>query len=422
MTVQAAPAIKPIPNLILPQHELHYLSNGIPVYSFSAGTQEVLKIECIFDAGKSYESQHQIAKITAALLTEGTKGFSSAELAEKTDFYGATLSSRGGVDTARIRLYCMNKHLEKVLPCLFEVMYFPTFPQEELDFYIEDKIEKLELDLTKNENIAYRLLTEVIFGTEHPYGYNPQIEDLKKARKDLLEEHHKTHYRTDNVKIFVSGKLKPDTLPLLDKYLGQYQKTGLAVKTEFNIVSSQERKIVVKGPQRHQAAIRIGRPLFGRGHADFPGMYVMNTLLGGYFGSRLNTNLREEKGYTYGIYSSVDTFQRGGCFYISTEVGTNKMKKSLAEIYHEIERLQSEEVNKEELDMVQNYLLGFLMSQMDGPFNSMDMIKSLLLEAGETSYFELLIRKIKTTTPRDIKLLAQKYLKREDLIEIVVTA
>lgn len=380
----------------------------------------MIKLEIIFLAGKSYEAQRAVSRCTAALITEGTTMHSSEELAEHFDFYGAVISTMGGVDTARVRLYCMNKHLPKLLPVLQEVIENPTFPQEELDTYRENWKERIRIDLEKNENIGYRKLTELIFGPDHPYGYNTDPEDLDQVTQEMLISHHQRYFQPQQMAIFASGKVHESALHLLDKYFGQKLRSGARQVRDCKIETDRNRKHFFAGPQKHQSSIRIGRPLFKRTHPDYPGMYVANTLLGGYFGSRLMSNIREEKGLTYGIYSNIDTFAQGGCFYISTEVSSKNVQLCLDEIYREIERLKTEPIPDEELQMVKNYMMGSFLMRMDGPFNSVDVIKSLLLETDQTDHFEPLIRKMKDITSPELQSLLKTYLDREDLIEIVV--
>ena len=414
------PRLREIPEVILPEYETVVLSNGVPVHYISGGTQDVVKLEMIYLAGKSYESQRAVSRCTAALLTEGTKQRSSEDLAEHFDFYGAVISTMGGVDTARVRLYCMNKHLPMLLPVLQEVIEDPTFPQEELDTYRDNWKERIRIDLEKNENIGYRKLTELVFGPDHPYGYNTVPEDIDQVTREMLVDHHHRYFQPQQMVIFVSGKVHESTLHLLDKYFGQKLRSGEKQLKTSEIRTDEARKHFFRGPQKHQSSIRIGRPLFNRTHPDYPGMYVANTMLGGYFGSRLMSNIREEKGLTYGIYSSIDTFSQGGCFYISTEVSSKNVNLCMDEIYREIERLKTEPIPDEELQMVKNYLMGSFLMRMDGPFNSIDMIKSLLLETDKTDHFAPLIRKIKDITPHEIQSLLKTYLDREDLIEIIV--
>ena len=415
-----APEIHPIQQLLLPKHNKRVLSNGVPVYMVNAGTQAVIKIEFIFLAGKAYEAHHTVAKCTASLLSEGTQNFTSEEIAEHFDYYGAVVTTRSGVDTARIRLYCMTKHLHHVLPMVKEIIDQPIFPEEEITTHLDHRKERLEIELTKNETIGYRTLTESIFGLQHPYGYNTQIEDLNHIDRQKIVAHHDEHFRSDRLMICMSGLINEESIELVEKYFGKNGRNGTFKQVKFTPNPTDQKIIHLPGPQHHQVAIRIGRPLFDRSHKDFPGMYVANALLGGYFGSRLMTNLREDKGMTYGIYSSVDTFRQGGCFYVSTEVARKNYEASLEEIYSEIEKLGNEPVTALELEMVRNYLMGHLMMQLDGPFNAMDVIKSLLLETNHTESFDLLVDKIQQITPSEIQELISRYLKRDELIEIVV--
>ncbi len=418
--INKPPRVREIPEVRLPKYEKVVLTNGVPVYYVSGGTQDVVKLEIIYLAGKAYEAHRAVSRVTAALLTEGTKNHASEELAEHFDFYGAVISTIGGVDTARVRLYCMNKHLPKLLPVLQEVIEDPTFPREELDTYRDNWKERIRIDLEKNENIGYRKLTELVFGPDHPYGYNTDPGDLDKVTREMLIDHHHQYFQPQQMAIFLSGKVHESALHLLDKYFGQKLRSGKRQVLTSQIETNSERTHFFPGPQKHQSSIRIGRPMFTKTHPDYPGMYVANTLLGGYFGSRLMSNIREEKGLTYGIYSNIDTFSQGGCFYISTEVASKNVRLCLDEIYSEIERLKTEPIPDQELQMVKNYLMGSFLMRMDGPFNSVDVIKSLLLETDQTDLFEPMIRKMKEITPSEIQSLLKTYLDRGDLIEIVV--
>ena len=214
--ILSPPEIHTIDSLILPAHQTRTLSNGIPVHSYSGGTQDVIKIEVVYMAGRRYEAHPTVAHCTAALLTEGTSEMDSEEISEHFDFYGGVVSARAGVDTARIRVFCMNKFLGKILPVVIDVLEKPTFPQEEIDTYLEKQIERLEIELTKNETIAYRTLTESIFGATHPYGYNTVQSDLEQVTREAILEHHQSLYTTENLVIFVSGKITEETFSLLD--------------------------------------------------------------------------------------------------------------------------------------------------------------------------------------------------------------
>ena len=259
----------------------------------------------------------------------------------------------------------------------------------------------------------------------HPYGYNSTPDDYRAlARADLIK-HHREHFTSDNCLIFLSGKTDESILKLLNQYLGQNKTSDCFVlrkdnNTPLSISTQKPIKVKVKNADTLQTAIRIGRQFGNRNNPDFNGFFVLNTIFGGYFSSRLMTNIREKKGYTYNIYSALDLMHHDGYFYISSEVGNRFVKKALAEIYFEMEKMQNEPVSAEELKMVQNYLLGNMLNMVDGPFAVSDVVKSFITEGVDLSHFQQFVEKIRSITPQEIQALAQKYFKREDMFEVIV--
>ena len=169
-----------------------------------------------------------------------------------------------------------------------------------------------------------------------------------------------------------------------------------------------------------QTAIKVGCKLFNRNHPDFNGLYILNTILGGYFGSRLMANIREDKGYTYNIFSSVDAMFHDGYFYVGTEVGNEFTEKTLAEIYREMNLLKENLIEEEELNMVKNYLLGNMLTMLDGPFNVSEVVKTYVVENLPVTDFNKLTQTIKNITAEELRELAKKYFKPENMWEVIV--
>ena len=415
-----APPVKEISNIELPTAETFTLDNGIPVFIINKGTQDILKLEVVFFAGRPFETKPLVARATSSLLKEGTKNFSSAQIAEKVDFYGGTLSLPFSLDTSNVILYCLSRHFEKLLSLLSEVVLAPQFPEEELNTFIQNNKHRVQIDLSKTDVVAYRKVTEFIFGENHPYGYNSFPETYEALqREDLLQHYHK-NYTSKNCKIFISGKVTSSEIDLLNKYLGQGMNAGEKQSPIIKNVITPPQKIKISHPESVQTAIRIGCQLFNRSHPDYNDWFVLNTILGGYFGSRLMANIRENKGYTYNIFSTIDTMHFGGCFYIGTEVGNDLVDVTLQEIYRELKSLQDEPVKENELSMVKNYLLGNMLTMLDGPFNLMDIIKTSTLEQLPDNSFSSLIECIKNIDPDKIQSLAKKYLDEDKMWEVVV--
>lgn len=414
------PAIQEISHLTVPRPEVWHLSNGVPVYEINMGTQEIIKLELVFFAGRPFERKKLAARCTPSLLKDGTKNYSSADIAETMDFYGATLSTPFHMDTSNVLLYSLSKHFDKVLPLLAEVISTPTFPQKELDAFVQRNQRRLQVELTKNDVLAYRKFTELIYGAEHPYGYNSFPETYAAIKRDDVVAHFEENFTAGNCTIFLSGKITPSIREQIDEYLGKAILPGEKRTATVPTPDSKPEKIKLDNGDKLQKAVRIGSRSFTRHHPDYNGMYVLNTILGGYFGSRLMTNIREEKGYTYSIYSSNESMLFDGYFNISSEVGNDFAEATVKEIYAEMEKLRNEPAGDDELAMVKNYLLGSFLTNLDGPFNIIEVIKTFVLEDMPVSAFEDMAQEIRAITPETILNLANKYLQKENMWEVIV--
>ncbi len=416
------PSLKVIEQIKIIEAEERKLSNGIPIYLINAGTQDVIKIEFLFKAGSWYEGKQLIANVTNSTLNEGTGKFTSEQIAEKIDFYGGFLSFRSDADTASVVIYCLNKHLENILSVIKEILTNASFPQKEVEIFKQKSKQKLLIENEKNKFIARKKLKELLFGEEHPYGYYAKTEDYDKITTDELKNFFKRYYTAENCKIIVAGKVHKDVINLLNKHLvtkSWHRDNGILVKS-FIPISHTQKKHLIKKPKSVQSAIRIGQILFNRTHPDFIGFQIVNIILGGYFGSRLMNNIREDKGYTYGVYSGIMSLLNSGYFYIATDVGVPYCKKALNEIYSEMECLKEKLVGEKELDLVRNYILGNFMNSIDGPFALSERFKLLLLHKLKYDHYYKFIDTVKTITAKQIQDLAIKYLNRDKMFEVVV--
>ncbi len=414
------PPIYRISQLQLPEPERIILDNGIPVFVINMGTQDVLKLELIFAAGRPVEHKKLVARATVSLLKEGTRYRDSAAIAEHFDFYGSSLNLPFSLDTSNLVVYSLVKHFEKVLPVLAEILEAPAFPSSELQAFVRRNKQRLQVELAKPDVVAYRRITEHIFGENHPYGYNSFPETYEELEREDLIKHYRRYFTAGNCTIILSGKINREILELLNRYLGAVIPPGVAPQVNLSAIDRQPDKEWIDHSETVQTAIRIGCRRFNRRHPDFGAMYMLNTVLGGYFGSRLMANIREEKGFTYNIYSTLDTMLHDGFFMVATEVGNEFVEQTLEEIYREMRILQEELVDTEELEMVRNYLLGSFLTMLDGPFNISELLKSLHSEGQEASSFGELVGYIERVRPEEIREIARKYLNPEDMWEVVV--
>jgi len=260
---------------------------------------------------------------------------------------------------------------------------------------------------------------ESIFGNHHPYGRQIVPEDFENMNPPLLKDFHAANYTPGKLAIIISGKIHMRTLDLLNRHFGENFASDVYIEESLNFLKeSKNRRNHIKKPGAVQTAVRIGCPTINKCHPDYPGLKILNVILGGYFNSRLMKNIREDKGLTYGVHSMVSSLILSGFNIISTEVSKKSTQKAVDEIYFEIERLQNEPVEKEELEIVRNYMLGEMVRMFDGPFALAESFRSVWEFGLDTSYYDRLIKKIRTITPDEITTLAGTYYNIENLHEI----
>ncbi|MCC7303161.1 MAG: insulinase family protein [Bacteroidia bacterium] len=415
-----APPRKPVGEVRLPVVKDEYLSNGIPVTVVDSGSQDLCRVEFIYNAGTTSSSHPLIASFANDLVHEGTPDHGAEEIADQLDYYGAFLETEAHFDHASVFLFTLNKHLSSVLPVVAECLEQASYPDKDVITFISNQKQKFKVAEEKVNYICRRKFNEALFGPSHGYGRNVQLKDYGTVLPQDLRDFHRAYYHAGNCRIMVAGKRPKGLLEMLDLHFGK-SPARKTVQTElvWQFEPSASRKYFVPRKDALQSAIRIGRILFNRRHPDFMDMQVVNTILGGYFGSRLMANIREDKGFTYGIGSGVSSLLHSGSFVISTEVGTDVCKAALKEIYYELTRLREETVSNEELDTVKNYMLGTYLSSVDGPFQVADKIRMLRQFGLDTDHYDSLIRSIRTITPKRIRELANTWLLEKDLFEVV---
>ena len=415
-----APPLREISNLHLPLPEVMHLDNGIPVYITRMGTQPVVKMELVFQAGRWKEEQKLISRATSRLLKEGTAKKSGGDIAEFVDFYGASIGFPASLDTSNVVLFSLTKHFDKLLPLVDDILTKPAFAEDDIQKFKRRSLQRMKMDTSKTDVIAYRKITEAIFGKHHPYGYNSQTKLFENIDRAAIVNHFEQHYRAGNVSIFLSGFPTDNVLENLNNTLGRNLPKGETQPKSAIIQPFDNQKIHIPKQNNLQTAIRIGCRTFNRNHPDYKGFYILNTILGGYFGARLMMNLREDKGYTYGVYSTTEPMLYDGYFTISTEVAKGAAKAAIREIYAEFKRLREELISNEEMQMVRNYILGYLLNGLDGPFNVAEITKTFVTEGVEVNYYDKLVHEVKTITPQRLQELANKYLHEENMYEVVV--
>ena len=395
------------------------LRNGMQLYILQANDFAVMRLTLLFRAGSSRQTVPFSASATANLLAEGSEHMTAREISERLDFHGSYFDVNTDRDYSYISFAMLSKFVPQTLQVAEEILLHPTFPEVEVETYRMKRKQRLAIERQKVDVRAREAFARAMFGADHPYGQCFEEEAYDSlTRQDVVDFYHR-HYTAANGFAVCSGRVGAEERAAICALLEQFPQCEAPQRESFPAVE-QQHEVRLTHESAVQSSIRIGRRLFPREHPDFVGMQVVAAALGGYFGSRLMQNLREEHGYTYGVISAMVNFEREGYLAIATQVGSEVTEEALQEIYHEIERLRTEPMAEEELQLVKNIMTGEMMRILDGPFGVADVTIENILCGRTNSIIAENVARIRQTTPQEVQQLAAKYLRREDLITVVV--
>ena len=407
-------------NLHLKPYKKFTLKNGVDVYTVEAGAEEVMSIEWVYYAGNWYEDKNLVAATTNLMLKNGTSAKTAFQVNEHFEYYGSYLNRSCHSETATVTLHCLTKHIKELLPVVKELLTDSVFPEEELAIAKQNMKQKLQVSLKKSDFVAGRLIDVYLYGEQHPYGRFSREEDFDALTRDQLLKFYENYYQQGKLVLFAAGRLPSDLEELLNENFGDLSNKPVE-ENKFAISKTDEKKFRISNdPDGVQGSIRIARPFISRHHPDYMKAQVLNTLFGGFFGSRLMDNIREDKGYTYGIHSYFQNHLHDAAWMISTEAGKDVSEATITEVYKEMKILRDEPVEDDELLLVKNFLMGTVLGDLDGPFHIIARWKSIILNNLDENYFYQSVDTIKSITAKELQELANKYLVPEDFYELVV--
>ncbi len=405
---------------ISPQKGL--LGNGVPVFLVEGGTEDIVRVELLLLAGSYHQHKPLVTYSAANLLKAGTAGKTSHEISEMLDFYGAYLQVDAQKDIVSVSVYVLRKYLEPVLALVQEIVSAPSYPQGELDILLKNQKHQHIINSRKVAYLARLHFSEQLFGPYHPYGYRIRKNDFDKISRHDLLSFHKQWIHPGNLNIIASGKLPGNITSMLEKFFGNSNWARPAQQPPepvYLAATSENKKLLIHKNEALQSAIRMGKRTINRSHPDHQRLMIANALLGGFFGSRLMKNIRQDKGFTYGINSAVVSLVRDGYFFVGTQVGAEVCQAAIDQIYQEIIDLRTKPASPEELTTLKNYLSGSFLRSFDGPFAQADRFKELLVFGITPEYFDNFLVELKNTTPESVMDTAGQYLHEDSLIEVV---
>ncbi len=415
-----APKSKGLKEICFNTPNEYRLQNGIPVYTLIQKDTPIVSITLDFKAGEYYQNQAFIALAVSRLLTKGTKHFSAKKIAEKIACQGAEINTHYGTNLITINLICTKDKLKSVLPILSDIIQFPTFEEKELEQLKEKELQMLHLKMQKVDYLSNRKFFNQIFGDKHPFGNILEEKHIQQVHPEILKEYHSTYFVAERCKIHCAGNIDEKTIQLLDTFFGNTLTVNFnSIEKPHKRFPTKEKFHLIEKNDAVQSSVKIGFAMDRPTEEDFMQLKILNTIYGGNYCSRLMQNIRQEKGYTYGIHSSASIYHDSLVFLIQTETGAEYTQKVMDEIFSEMIRLQNALVSKKELMATQNWISGSLLRMFDGAFNQMNVYRQLhsngLSQHFYTNYFE----SIKNINPQQIKSLAKQYLNPDVMFQVV---
>jgi predicted Zn-dependent peptidase len=421
------PTPGPPPALRLPPIEKQTLSNGLAVWIVEHHEVPLVQANLVIKAGSGADPSGVFgaASFTAAMLDEGAGTRSAPELAEAIESLGAQLSTASSYDASAVRLSVPVRHLESALTLMADVTLRPTFPQDEIERLRKERLTGLIQARDDPASIVQLAFPRVVFGSSHRYGTSAV--GTERTLTAMTREHivgfYRTHYRPEHATLIVVGDITAaSAVPALQKAFGDWKPaagTTSAASVSAAPQLTNRQVFVIDKPAAAQSQIRIGWVGVARSTVDYAALQVLNTILGGSFTSRLNTNLRETHGYSYGARSTFDMRRAPGLFFATAGVQTDKTAEALREFFNELEGIQKT-VPHDELDKARNYVaLGFP-AEFETTGDLARKLEELVVYDLPEDTFSTFIERVRQVTAEDVQNAAARYVQPDKMAVVIV--
>ena len=398
------------------------MSNGIPLRIIREGDQEVVRLDMVFGAGRWQQSQLLQSLFANRMLREGSRKFSAEQIAAKLDYYGSKLDLCVGIMHSQITIYSLHKYFPQTLEILEAIVKEAIFPDDRLETVLYSNKQQFIVNKNKVSFLGRKTLRLAAFGGNHPMGATATEEDYDRITSEILKEYYQTYYHSTNCSLYLSGYVTAEVVKQVESVFGSVSwgevKDRIAPDS-YPIEMTKQHRIFCPKEDALQSNVQLGWHSLQRSHPDYLKLRVLMTVFGGYFGSRLMSNIREKKGLTYGIVAGIYDFPDTGLGVVTCETATQNVELLIQEIYREMERLRTELIPEEELEMVRNYILGEMARTYEGAFSLAEAWVNIEMGNLTEDYPDRSMKAVDEVSAEELRELAQRYLREESIFEVV---
>ncbi|MCM1518243.1 MAG: insulinase family protein [Pseudoflavonifractor sp.] len=406
-----APAIHEFGHLNIPLPEETTLSNGIPLSIINHGPDEVCRLSLIWRQGGVEVGSMPLGAITGLVMREGAGGQSATEIAETLEFNGAQLRIEVSTHCSRLELIAPNNRIAEVLPAISDIITSPHFPTHESSVIIDNRARALEIERGKVGFHARHAINLMMMGAGHPLAVEDTPEVIRAITSEQIRSAWQRLFMSERPVAFLAGHITPAVVESIDSHIGAIRfPDGQLERLIIPFTPVTERRVDIHRPQSLQSAVRIAMPAIPRSHPDYIPLRILVMALGGYFGSRLMANVREDKGYTYGIHANLLGYREGAMTMIGCECDNKYTEALINECIREIERLATGDFSDDELGRVRSYVMSQLAALLDTPFSIGSYYENMVLADISTDYFDQQQSAATAISASSFKHLASTYL------------
>lgn len=414
-----APQVRPFSDVRLDLPPLRHLSNGIPIYVIDRGSDEVNRLSVYVRGGVLDEPEPMLSLLTGAALVEGSSRFTSADIALRLDNEGAWKAVQAYDDWTELSFWSLNEHFASILEILTDCLTAPSFNAEDLAVLQRRYAGTCATQRQRGKYYSSLALRQMFYGAGHPLSRDTTPERILAITTRQLRSYYNTYYKTASMCVVLAGRVTDEMIAMTDASIGQMSLPGEAPQpydwASFSLPQSGAQRIIHR-PDDVQASIAIAIPAVARRHPDYFKLRLTAILLGGYFGSRLMTNIREDKGYTYGITAFLAGRAHCANVGINTECDVAHAMPVLDEVRREMRRLREEPVSQAELDIVKQNMISDLVKTLDTPFSVASYVASTITIGVYPEYYNEQVKQVMAATARDVMLMAERYLNEERML------
>lgn len=411
------PAFQGLTVPTLPRPITDILPNGIEVSRFFSETQHLISVELLFPAENLITSSRELNGLVFKMLTEGTRNRKAKEIADAISYWGGNLECTHQPDFNIISISCLSRHFSHMLELLAEIWEEASFPEKEWNTLKETQLHQLEINLQKTSFRAGRLLRQSLYGTDLDYGYSVNSPLLNSMDVSMFRNRHSSIRSTGPALVLLAGNLDKETLHRLYTWLGQFdgcQKVNRQLPSPLSPAAADTQWDSPEDAK--QASLRMGQLCINSQHPDSALFSFALEIFGGYFGSRLMSNIREDKGWTYGIYAQRIGNVAQPYWTIGTDIKGEVSLEAVAEIHKEAQILRGEPVEEEELEIVRNYMLGQFLSSVTNVYGLAEKYRSVWIQGTSFDRTEQNQKIIQSATAEDVLRMANLYLRTEEMV------